>query len=109
MNEFIKYLRKSFNNKRGKKAEDECERVLGLNGKVNEFATFYEKHEDDLLIVVASALENFSTSQTYTKEELAFYKLALTELPLFMDKCVKERDRKLQEAVNKIQQVSIEQ
>ena len=102
MHEFIKYLRKSVENRRGKPKEDACERILGLNGKVNEFAAFYEQHEEDLFIAIAVILEKFQRDKTYTVEEMAIYRLALSELPLFMAACKDERDRKHDEDLAKM-------
>lgn len=99
MHEFTKYLRKSFQNKRGKKPEDECEKILGLNGKVIEFANFYETHEEDILIFIASTLHKWEAEREFTKDDLALYRLGLTEMAVFMDKCVGERERKYKEEI----------
>ncbi len=106
MNDYLKYLRKSIDNQRGKKPADECEKVLGLNGVVNEFAEFYEKQESNLLVAVAALLNKWTSEKSFTKEELEVYKLALTELPVFMSKCVAERDRKNKEQLEKLRQMS---
>lgn len=97
MNELIKHLRKGLDNRRGKKKEDICETLLGFNGKVWEFAKFYEQHEEDLLVFVAMTLHKWEAEKSFSKEELEIYRLGLTELPLFFGKCVTERDRKANE------------
>lgn len=99
MNEFLKYLRKSLENQRGRKAEDECEKILGLNGRVNDFAAFYEKHEEDILVFTAAALHKWEGEREFNKEELAIYRLGLTEMAVFMEKCLTERDRKFAEEI----------
>lgn len=99
MHEFLKFLRRSLTNSRGKKKEDECEKILGLNGKVNDFATFYEKHEEDILVFVAAALHKWEAEREFSKEELGIYRLGLTELPVFMAKCLAERERKFDEEI----------
>jgi hypothetical protein len=109
MHEFLKYLRKSLENCRGKKKEDECEKVLGLNGKVQEFAGFYERHEHDILTFIAAALHKWEAENEFDKDDLALYRLGLTELPVFLEKCVKERDRKHAERLAEIQQLSEQQ
>ncbi len=109
MNHYIKYLRQSLDNRRGKRKQDECEQILGLNGKVNDFAAFFENHEDDFLIFIAATLQKFESDREFTKEELNIYRLGLTELPLFFIKCLEERERNMKEQVAKIQQMAIEQ
>ncbi len=106
MHEFLKYLRKSLENLRGKRKEDECEQILGLNGKVDAFAAFYEAREDDILIFVAAMLAKFEAEKEFTKDDLAYYKLGLTELPVFLGKCVAERDRNNAEKIIKIQELA---
>ena len=102
MHEFIKYLRRSVDNRKGKSKEDVCERILGFNGKTQEFGNFYKAHEDDLFIFIAATLEKFQRDKTYTVEEMAIYRLALSELPLFMAQCKEETDRKREEEIAKI-------
>lgn len=99
MHELIKFLRKSFQNKRGKKPTDECEKILGLNGKVIEFANFYEAHEEDILVFVVATLSKWEAEKEFTKDELALYRLGLTEMAVFMGKCVEERDKKFEEEI----------
>ena len=99
MNEYLKYLRKGLNNKKGKKRENECEQILGLPHIVDQFAYFYEQNEEELFIFIAATLERFQATKTYTSEQMDIYRMALTELPLFMEKCQKERDRRNQEII----------
>lgn len=108
MNEFLKYLRKGLANQRGKKKEDACEKVLGYNGVVNKWANFYEEEQDNIFIFIASTLERFQATKTYSVEEMAVYRLAITEIPLFMSSCMAERDRKNQEQIEKIQKHVVE-
>ncbi len=103
MHELLKYLRKSFDNRRGKRKEDICEQILGLNGKVNEFATFFEQHEDDILTIVAAALQRFETEREFSKEDMNIYRLGLTELPLFFSDCLKERNNKFKDEIERRQ------
>ncbi len=99
MHELMKYLRKSFQNKRGKKPNDGCEKILGLNGKVIEFANFYEAHEDDILIFIAATLHEWEAKKEFSSDDLALYRLGLTEMAVFMAKCVEERDKKFNEEI----------
>lgn len=108
MHEFIKYLRKSFQNKRGKKPEDQCEKILGLNGKVIEFANFYEAHQEDILVFMSATLHKWEAEKEFSKDDLALYRLGLTELPVFMENCVTERDKKYNEEVKR-RQLSVDQ
>lgn len=97
MHEYLKYLRKSLENQRGRKKEDECERILGLNGKVNDFAAFYETHIEDILTFIAAAQHKWEAEKEFDSKDLAIYRLGLTEFAVFMGKCLDERDRKIKE------------
>lgn len=97
MNELIKFLRKGIGNARGKRKEDECEKVLGNDAAVDSFASFWDHHAEELQIFVAVTLSEWEAKSSFSKEELEIYRLGLTELPMFFAKCIAERNRKLKE------------
>lgn len=105
MHEYLKYLRKSLENQRGKKEKDICEKILGVNTKVNQFASFYEEHEEDLLVFTSATLAKWEAEKEFSSADLAIYRLGLTELAVFMGKCVLERDTKTKESAEKNRQL----
>lgn len=105
MHELLKYLRKSLDNSRGRRKEDECEKILGSNTKVNEFALFYENHLEDILVLTSATLAKWESEKEFTSDDLALYRLGLTEFPVFMGKCIEERDRRMKESEEKNRQL----
>ncbi len=106
MDELIKFLRKSFENARGKRAQDTCEKVLGDPGKVEAFSVFFQQHEEDTAVFVAAKLNEWASKNSFSDKELDLYKLGLTEFPLFFAECLAERNRKNEEKITEIRQMS---
>lgn len=102
MNEFLKYLRKGIVNTRGKKPIDKCEKILGTNTAVNAFGMFASEQEENIMIVVAAILQKWEAEKEFTKDELAIYRLGLTEFPIFLLECKAEQERKHQEKLDQL-------
>jgi len=81
----IENIRQFFKNQ--SKEGKECQKVLGNTKKLGEFAKFWENNGNDIAVVVAGKLIDFSTSREYTEKEFAAYKEGLQEVGIFLGLC----------------------
>lgn len=93
----IKELQKYFTNKRTRKGGLPCERILGTNTSVNNFAEFWDRNGDDLMLISAVKLHEFESESTFTMDELVTYKKGMADVALFFKKCWDEREMKREE------------
>lgn len=91
INELRKYLS---NQKREGMA---CEKILGTNTAVNKFAGFWDKSQDDLMVVAAVKLNEYLSGNTFTADELTAYRKGLADVSLFFAACSVEREEKIKE------------
>jgi|TARA_Y100000034_G_C6840577_1_gene380245 hypothetical protein len=86
----IEELRQYLKNQ--KRKGESCEKILGTNGKVNKFALFWEKSQDDLMLVAALKQHEYVSTYEFTPEELSAYQKGLAEIAIFFETCWKERE-----------------
>lgn len=91
INELRKYL------KNQKREGARCEKILGTNEAVNEFALFWDNFQDDLMIVAAVKLNEYLSGGSFNADELAAYRKGMADMSLFFAACKMERDEKLEE------------
>lgn len=87
----IKNIRQFFKNQA--KEGGECQKVLGNTKKLGEFAKFWEHNGEDLAVLVASRLVDYSSNREYTEKEFAAYKEGLQEVGIFLAGCWQEHER----------------
>lgn len=79
-----------------------CEKILGFPHKVGEFGAFFREHAGDIDLVVSYLLMEYAKTQDFTPEVYAAYRLGLSEVPAFMDRCFKEVVKKSQNKLDEI-------
>ena len=71
------------------------ERVLGNSAKVNEFSQFFEKHQEDMAVHGAGALNAYVTQgEAVSQDEITAFKAGLSQLPLFFEACFQDIQKK---------------
>lgn len=74
-----------------KVAKTLCEELLGL-GRLDDWAIFYEKHQDEIKLVKQALLVDFCETQNFTDEQLKYYRTGLNAFPLFFADCQAEKE-----------------
>lgn len=83
--------------KNGEREGTVCERALGTNTKVHEFAQFWDEHGTDLMVLSAKFLnDTYSDTEDLTSSEARMYKKGLAEIGTFFFDCWMERENKKQ-------------
>ena len=91
----IDQLRQYIKNKQsieGSKAKQ----ILGSDAKLKAFANFWSRHGDDLMIVVAVKLHDFSHIYDFDRAQLDFYRRGLGEMGVFFADCAREIEEEAQ-------------
>jgi hypothetical protein len=82
----IKELQKYLFNK--KKVEgSKIKQMLGSDAALKEFANFWERHGETLMLVTAVKLHDFTHEQSFERIELDFYRNGLAEIGTFFADC----------------------
>jgi|GEM_PF-4394882 len=92
---YLKKLREFFDN--SKSEGTDLEKLFGSNFAVNGFSEFYRIHGDDLSLVTAYLLYNYSIRGGYTERDLHNYTEALTDFGEIFENCAIERQKKTEE------------
>lgn len=86
--------------KRGRKAADACADILGNSEAVNKFAQFWEYNGDDLMLISAVRLHEYTGGEhVFTKEELGAYKKGVADIAMFFKQCSDEIEKKKRDAI----------
>jgi len=88
-NNLFSRLRKFF------KSQDKstrCRQALGDKASVSEFAKFWERNGEDLLVVSAMLMHEYTAQRSFTKKEFDAYKLAIGDFGKFFVDCSKEHE-----------------
>lgn len=81
--------------KRGRRSDDACTDLLGSSANVSKFSQFWLDHGDDLMLVSAVRLHEYTGGDNlFTKEELAAYKKGVADIALFFQACSQEIAKK---------------
>jgi hypothetical protein len=76
---------------RGKVLEDKpCLKVLGNSASVQNLASMWVNQAEDFSILLAHLLHEYATSEEFTKEEYAAYKMGLMDVMQFLEDCKEE-------------------
>lgn len=72
------------------------EKLFGNNAKIIKFSQFYEKHQDDLELIVAVKLNEFVSDPKaeFNSKEIDFYKRGLAEIGKIFAECHEEEQLK---------------
>lgn len=82
----IKQLRQYILNK--KKIEgSKIKQILGSDATLKEFADFWERHGDTLMMVTAIKLHDFTHEESFDKTDLEHYRGGLAEMGVFFADC----------------------
>lgn len=84
----IEELRKYISNR--SRQGSKCTKVLGSTSKVYSFADFWEMHGDDLEIITAKILHDWTSEEVFNHEELKAFKQGLAKMSTFFIDCAKE-------------------
>jgi hypothetical protein len=86
-------LRKYTKHKRAKKGKPPCEATLGDTHKLGQFSQFWADNGEDLMIVAAAKLHDFTSEESYNKEELEAFKKGLAAIGTFFPDCALEIEK----------------
>jgi len=73
-----------------------CEKVVGSESQVTKLASFWEKNATLFHLIAADSLLDYAMENDYTKDEVVAYRLGLSEIGAFMQKCLAEREQRSQ-------------
>lgn len=75
-----------------------CEKIVGNESNVTTLANFWEKNAELFHLIAAESLLDYAMESDYTKDEIVAYRLGLSEIGAFMQKCLVEREQRSQPA-----------
>ena len=77
--------------------------ILGSDAKLKEFASFWARHGDDLMMVAAIKLHDFTNNQDFDRTQLDFYRKGIAEFGIFFSDCARilEEEAQKKELQNK--------
>ena len=90
LNKYVDQIKRFFKN--SKYEGSKCEQLLGTNTAVYKWAEFYKQEADNIALVNAYNLYNFSLNEDYTKRDMEMYKKGLLEFGEFLVNCYEERE-----------------
>lgn len=101
----IDELRKYVKNQ--KLIEGQEKQILGGDATLKEFASFWARNGDSLMMVSAVKLHDFTNSEDFDRAQLDFYKKGIAEIGLFFSNCsrIVELEAQKQESENKMKDV----
>lgn len=106
LNKYIERLKRFFKNSKYEGAK--CEQLLGTNTAVYKWAEFYKQEADNIALVNAYNLYNFTLSESYNERDLEMYKRGLLEFGEFFVKCHEEREVAREKERQKNEQINNE-
>ena len=77
-----------------KREGEVCEKILGTNGRVNKFALFWEKNQDELMLIAAKKQHDYVSTFEFTPDELIAYRKGLADIAVFFESCWKEKEER---------------
>lgn len=75
----------------------DCEVILGKSAYLADFARFWLKHGDELMLVATKKLTDYATERDYESKEMKAYREGLLDIGKFFYECYAEYDKKQKE------------
>jgi hypothetical protein len=92
-------LKSYYKNRRAKKGRPPCEATLGDTHKLGQFSQFWADNGEDLMIVAAAKLHEYTSEKSFDEHELKAFKEGLACIGTFFADCAVEIE-KLKELEN---------